>query len=81
MNLLPIDTLYSVLVKTLNGFRFLLFLSKVISVLLDFRPMAVGHQNNQINEFRSEILPIYRSNDSVNVLKVSAKKDIPFSRY
>jgi hypothetical protein len=64
MNLLPIDTIYTVLVKTLNGFGFLLFVSKVMSVLLDFRPMAVGHQKNQMNEFRSEISPIYRRNDS-----------------
>ncbi len=81
MNLLPIDTIYSALVKSLNGFGFLLFVSKVMSVLLDFRPMAVGRQKNQIYEFRSEILPIYRSNDSVNILKVSAKRNIPFSRY
>jgi len=25
-----------------------------MSVLLDFQPMAVGHQKNQINEFRPE---------------------------
>ncbi len=64
MNLLPIDTIYSALVKTLNGFGFLLFVSKVKSVLLDFRRMAVGHQKNQMNAFRSEISPIYRRNGS-----------------
>jgi hypothetical protein len=32
-----------------------------MSILLDFQPMAVGHQ---INEFRPEISPIDRSNDS-----------------
>jgi hypothetical protein len=53
---------YSALVKILDGFGFLLLLSKVMSVLLDFSPMAVKHQKNQINEFRPEILPIDRSN-------------------
>jgi hypothetical protein len=34
-----------------------------MSILLDFQPMAVGHQKNQINKFRSEISPTDRSND------------------
>jgi hypothetical protein len=32
-------------------------------VLLDFQPMSVGHQKNQINEFRPEISLTGRSND------------------
>jgi hypothetical protein len=34
-----------------------------MSVLLDFQPMPVGHQKNQINKFRPEISPTGRSND------------------
>jgi hypothetical protein len=34
-----------------------------MSVLLDFQPMAVGYQKNQINEFRPEISSTDRSND------------------
>jgi hypothetical protein len=33
-----------------------------MSVLLDSQPMAVGYQENQINEFRPEISPTDRCN-------------------
>ncbi len=60
---LRLEILNSALVKTLKGFELQLLLSKLMSVLLDFQPIAVGHQKNQINEFQPEILPIDRSND------------------
>jgi hypothetical protein len=60
---LRLKILHSALVKTLKGFELQLLLSKVIPVLLDFQPMTVEHQKNQINEFRPEISPTDRSND------------------
>jgi len=59
---LCLKILYSAHIKTPKGFELIGIPSPVMSVLLDFSPMAAKHPHPQITEFRPEILPIDRSN-------------------
>ncbi len=72
---------YIEIVQSLKGFLLMALHSKVMTVLLNFRPIPRYLPKNQIVEFRSEILPIDRSKDPLNILKVSVKKNVLFSRY
>ncbi len=54
---------------------------RVITVLLDFCPMAVVFLRNQINEFRPKILSMEISKDHWNTLKVLDKTNAFFLRY
>ncbi len=73
---------YIEVVKTLKGIFPNLILSNVMAVLLNFRPIILCiYRKNQPIEFRPEISPIHRPNGPYNILKVSAKNNVPFSRY
>jgi hypothetical protein len=59
---LCLKILYSAHIKIPKGFELIGIPLTVMSVLLDFSPMAAKHQKNQINEFRPEISPIDTAN-------------------
>jgi hypothetical protein len=55
--------------------------SRVMTVLLNFRPIFRYLPKNQITAFSPKSLLIDRSHDSYNTLNVSAEENVPLSKY
>jgi hypothetical protein len=54
---------------------------KIIDVLLKFSSVILYILKNRITIFEVEILPTDKATSNYNVLKISAQKKVPFTRY